>query len=175
VAIATVATMALSAPAAPAEPIPQPQRPQLRHFGFFHTPPEGLPPSAPILPDPEVTGFLRGCAGLNPRLAQKVEGVPSRRVFVTPGDGCLSLMDMGPVEKPFPVLSGTVSTADAIKHGILGSRVGVVPDGVIAVTLSRELTVPVKGSAYTFSWHSSYLTPFFKKPRLVFGASATGG
>ena len=112
-AVAVIGTVASTAAVAQAEPIQAPQRAQLRHFSFFRTAPEGLPgwsrkteemekaeeafPQAP---------FLRGCDGLNPELAQKVEGIPGRRIFVIPGDGCMEMVNQGPVAHPYPVLAG---------------------------------------------------------------------
>src|SRR6186997_3442214 len=74
-----------------AEPVQEPQRAQLRHFSFFRTAPEGLPGWSQKTEEMEKAEeafpqapFLRGCGGLNPELAQKVEGIPGRRIFVIP-------------------------------------------------------------------------------------------
>lgn len=175
-----VAVLAGTARAVSPEPIPEPQRSQLRHFGFFHTAPEGLPGWDHTLegtePEPEMP-YLRGCTGLNSQLAQKIEGIPGRRIFIIPGDGCLELVNGGPVEHPYPILSGVRSTEEAIRHGMDtgGFRLGfgIVPDGVIAVELSRTLTAPViDGTFYRFSYRGLDVASLWKKPRLVYGASA---
>jgi hypothetical protein len=181
-AIGVATTILLSsAGQAAAEPIQKPQRAQMRHFGFFHTAPEGLSGWQPPLEEagPKAP-YLRGCTGLNAQLAQKVEGIPGRRIFVIPGDGCMELVNEGPVEHPFPVLAGITPTEEAIKHGMGtgGFRVGfgVVPDGVIAVRLSPTLSAPViSGTFYTFSYRGLDIESLWRKPRLVFGASVTGG
>jgi hypothetical protein len=181
IAAGVATTMVLSAAHASAEPIQKPQRAQLRHFSFFHTAPEGLPgwqhPAEEA--DPK-TPYLQGCTGLNAQLAQKVEGIPGRRIFVIPGDGCMELVNEGPVEHPFPVLAGVTPTEEAIRHGMStgGFRVGfgVVPDGVIASRLSPTLTAPViAGTFYTVPYRGLDITSLWTKPHLVFGASVTGG
>jgi hypothetical protein len=181
-AVIALALLASTASAAFAEPIEKPQRAQLRHFGFFHTEPEGLPdwqPTAEEEEDPR-TSYLRGCTGLNAQLAQKIDGIPGRRIFVIPGDGCMELVNEGPVEHPFPVLAGVGSTEEAIKHGMgtggFRRGFGIVPDGVIAVRLSPTLTAPViDGAFYTFSYRGLDISSLWKGPRLVFGATAADG
>jgi hypothetical protein len=153
-----------------AEPVQEPQRAQLRHFSFFRTAPEGLP-QAP---------FLRGCDGLNPELAQKVEGIPGRRIFVIPGDGCMEMVNQGPVAHPYPVLAGVSRNEEAIKHGMQtgGFRAGfgIVPDGAIAAKLSPTLTVPVvRGTFFEVRYRGLDVSKLWTKARLVFGASAGDG
>lgn len=181
VAAGMVASMAA---VAHAEPVREPQRAQLRHFGFFRTAPEGLPgwsrkteemekaeevfPQAP---------FLRGCGGLNPELAQKVEGIPGRRIFVIPGDGCMEMVNQGPVAHPYPVLAGVSRNEEAIRHGMQtgGFRAGfgIVPDGAIAAKLSPTLTVPVvRGTYFKVRYRGRDVSRLWAKARLVFGASA---
>jgi hypothetical protein len=167
-----------TATAVAAEPIQSPQRAQLRHFGFFQTEPEGLSGWGQTLEvaDPK-TPLLRGCTGLNPEIAQKIEGIPGRRIFIVPGDGCLELVNKGPVGHPFPVLAGVSSTEEAIRHGIgtggFRTGFGIVPDGVIEARLSPTLTAPViAGTFYSFSYRGLDLASLWRKPRLVYGATA---
>jgi hypothetical protein len=169
-ALAAAAIAAGTATTVRAEPIEAPQRAQLRHFGFFSTEPEGLPD----------TLFLGDCEGLNPDLAQKVEGIPGRRIFVIPGDGCMNLVNMGPVERPFPVLSGVSGNRAAIRHGMqtggLAAGFGIVPDGAIAAKLSPTLTVPViDGTFFIVRYRGLDVASLWTKARLVFGASAGSG
>jgi hypothetical protein len=166
----TVGMVASMAAAAHAEPVLEPQRAQLRHFGFFRTAPEGLPQGP----------FLRGCGGLNPELAQKVEGIPGRRIFVIPGDGCMEMVNQGPVTHPYPVLAGVSRNEEAIKHGMQtgGFRAGfgIVPDGAIAAKLSPTLTVPVvRGTYFEVRYRGLDVSKLWTKARLVFGASAGDG
>jgi hypothetical protein len=184
---AAVATVASMATAARAEPIQAPQPEQLRHFSFFRTEPEGLAAWSPKIEemekveeaDPQAP-FLRGCRGLNPDLAQKVEGIPGRRVFIIPGEGCMDMVNMGPVEHPYPVLSGVSWNREAIKHGMQtgGFRIGfgVVPDGAIAARLSPTLTVPVIGGTFfKVRYRGLDVSSLWTKARLVFGATAGAG
>ncbi len=183
-----VAAILLSSAAhAPAEPIQEPQRAQLRHFSFFRTQPEGLPGWDQKIEEMEKAEetfphafFLRGCDGLNADLAQKVEGIPGRRVFVIPGDGCMDLVNMGPIARPYPMLTGVSRTEEAIRHGMQtgGFRTGfgIVPDGAIAARLSPTLTVPVIGGTFFAVRYSGLdVSSLWPKARLVFGASVTGG
>lgn len=188
VAMAVVALMAASvAPIARAEPVPEPQRSQLRHFGFFSTEPEGLAEWGPKFEEMEAADeasprapFLRGCGGLNADLAQKVEGIPGRRVFVIPGDGCMSMVNMGPAARPYPVLTGVSRNREAFRHGMqtggLGVGYGIAPDGAIAARLSPTLVVPVlEGTFFRVPYNDLDVTSLFPKARLVFGASAGAG
>jgi hypothetical protein len=156
---------------AQAEPIDSPQRVQRRHFGFFSTEPEGLPEWG--------QNFLRGCEGLNAALAQRVEGIPGRRIYVIPGDGCMALVNIGPAGHPYPVLAGVSRNEDAIRHGMqtTGPRAGfgIVPDGAIAARLSPTLTVPVlDGTFFMVRYRGLDVASLWTKARLVFGASAGG-
>jgi hypothetical protein len=183
----TVGMAASAATAAHAEPVRAPQRVQLRHFSFFRTAPEGLPGWSQKIDEQEKAedayphaAFLRGCEGLNAELAQKVEGIPGRRVFVIPGDGCMEMVNMGPVEHPYPVLAGVSWNREAIKHGMQtgGFRAGfgIVPDGAIAAKLSPTLTVPVvNGTFFTVHYRGLDVSSLWTKARLVFGASAGDG
>lgn len=184
VAVWMVASMAV---AAHAEPVQEPQRAQLRHFSFFRTAPEGLPGWSQKIEEMEKAeeasphaAFLRGCDGLNPELAQKVEGIPGRRIFVIPGDGCMEMVNQGPVAHPYPVLAGVSRNEEAIKHGMQtgGFRAGfgIVPDGAIAAKLSPTLTVPVvRGTYFKVSYRGLDVSKLWTKARLVFGASAGNG
>ena len=120
--------------------------------------------------------FLRGCDGLNAELAQKVEGIPGRRIFVIPGDGCMEMVNKGPVAHPYPVLAGVSRTEEAIRHGMRtgGFRAGfgIVPDGAIAARLSPTLTVPVvRGTFFKVRYRGLDVSKLWTKARLVFGAS----
>ena len=181
-AIGVTATILLSsAGQAAAEPIQKPQRAQMRHFGFFHTAPEGLSGWQPPLEEAgPKTPYLRGCTGLNAQLAQKVEGIPGRRIFVIPGDGCMEMVNKGPVAHPHPVLAGVSRNQEAIKHGMQtgGFRAGfgIVPDGAIAAKLSPTLTVPVvRGTFFKVRYRGLDVSKLWTKARLVFGASAGNG
>jgi hypothetical protein len=172
---------------ASAEPIQEPQRAQVRHFAFFRTAPEGLPGWGQKIEEAEKAEeafpqapFLRGCGGLNPELAQKVEGIPGRRIFVIPGDGCMEMVNQGPVAHPYPVLAGVSHNEEAIKHGMQtgGFRAGfgIVPDGAIAAKLSPTLTVPVvRGTFFKVRYRGVDVSKLWTKARLVFGASAGNG
>jgi hypothetical protein len=172
---------------ASAERIQEPQRAQLRHFSFFRTAPEGLPGWGQKIEEAEQAEeafpqapFLRGCDGLNAELAQKIEGIPGRRIFVIPGDGCMEMVNQGPVAHPYPVLAGVSSNEEAIKHGMQtgGFRAGfgIVPDGAIAAKLSPTLTVPVvKGTFFKVPYRGVDVSKLWTKARLVFGASAGNG
>jgi hypothetical protein len=171
---------------APAEPVQQAQRAQMRHFSVLRTDPEGLPFWQQTVEEAEKAEavdphaqLLRGCSGLNAQLAQKIEGIPGRRVFLIPGDGCMELVNLGPVERPYPILSGVRTTEEAIKHGIEtgGFRVGfgIVPDGVIAAKLSPTLTLPVRHETfYVVPYRRLDVASLWTKARLIFGASAGG-
>jgi hypothetical protein len=184
VAVGAVANMAAFAQA---EPVQEPQRAQVRHFSFFHTEPEGLPGWSQKIEEMEKAEeafpqapFLRGCDGLNPELAQKVEGIPGRRIFVIPGDGCMEMVNQGPVAHPYPVLAGVSRNEEAIKHGMQtgGFRAGfgIVPDGAIAAKLSPTLTVPVvRGTFFKVRYRGLDVSKLWTKARLVFGASAGNG
>jgi len=184
IAIATAASMTA---VAGADPVQAPQRAQLRHFSFFRTAPEGLPAWSRTIEDQEreedadpQAAFLRGCEGLNPELAQKVEGIPGRRIFVIPGDGCMEMVNQGPVTHPYPVLAGVSGNEEAIKHGMQtgGFRAGfgIVPDGAIAAKLSPTLTVPVvRGTFFKVRYRGLDVSKLWTKAKLVFGASAGDG
>ena len=179
--------MASTAAVAQAEPIQAPQRAQLRHFSFFRTEPEGLAAWSPKIEEMEKAEetypqapFLRGCSGLNAELAQKVEGIPGRRIFIIPGDGCMEMVNQGPVGHPYPMITGVSRNEEAIKHGMQtgGFRAGfgIVPDGAIAAKLSPTLTVPViKGTFFTVRYRGLDVSSLWTKARLVFGASAGDG
>ena len=183
----TVGMVASLAAVADAEPVPEPQRAQLRHFSFFRTAPEGLPGWSQKTEEMEKAEeafpqapFLRGCDGLNPELAQKVEGIPGRRIFVIPGDGCMEMVNQGPVAHPYPVLAGVSRNEEAIKHGMQtgGFRAGfgIVPDGVIAAKLSPTLTVPVvRGTFFEVRYRGLDVSKLWTQARLVFGAFAGNG
>jgi hypothetical protein len=172
---------------AQAEPIQKPQRAQMLHFSFFRTEPEGLPGWGQKIGEMEEAEekfpqapFLGGCDGLNADLAQKVEGIPGRRIFVIPGDGCMEMVNQGPVAHPFPMLTGVSRNEEAIKHGVQtgGFRVGfgIVPDGAIAARLTPTLTVPVVGGTFfKVPYRGHDPSRFWTKARLVFGASAGNG
>ena len=172
---------------AAAEPVQEPQRAQLRHFSFFRTAPEGLPGWGQKIEEAERAEeafpnapFLRGCEGLNPELAQKVEGIPGRRIFVIPGDGCMEMVNQGPAGRPYPMLTGVSRNEEAIKHGMQtgGFRAGfgIVPDGAIAAKLSPTLTVPVvRGTFFMVRYRGLDVSKLWTKARLVFGASAGNG
>ncbi|HEX6985275.1 MAG TPA: hypothetical protein VF170_07855, partial [Planctomycetaceae bacterium] len=124
--------------------------------------------------------LLRGCNGLNPELAQKVEGIPGRRIFVVPGDGCMEMVNQGPVGHPYPIIAGVSWNEEAIKHGMQtgGFRAGfgIVPDGAIAAKLSPTLTVPVvRGTFFKVRYRGLDVSKLWTKARLVFGASAGNG
>ena len=124
--------------------------------------------------------FLRGCDGLNAELAQKIEGIPGRRIFVIPGDGCMEMVNQGPVRRPYPMMTGISRNEEAIKHGMQtgGFRAGfgIVPDGAIAAKLSPTLTVPVvKGTFFKVSYRGLDVSKLWTKARLVYGASAGNG
>jgi hypothetical protein len=179
--------MAATAAIAQAEPIEKPQRAQMRHFSFFRTAPEGLPGWSQKIEEMEKAedtfpqaALLRGCDGLNAELAQKVEGIPDRRIFVIPGDGCMEMVNQGPASHPYPMLTGVSRNEEAIKHGMQtgGFRTGygVVPDGAIAAKLSPTLTVPViAGTYFAVRYRGLDVASLWTKARLVFGASAGNG
>jgi hypothetical protein len=183
----TVGMLASMAGVAAAEPVQGPQRAQLRHFSFFRTAPEGLPGWGQKIEEAERAEeafphapFLQGCEGLNAELAQKIEGIPGRRIFVIPGDGCMEMVNQGPASRPYPMLSGVSSNEEAIKHGMQtgGFRAGfgIVPDGAIAAKLSPTLTVPVvKGTFFMVRYRGLDVSKLWTKARLVFGASAGNG
>ena len=168
-----------------AEPVQEPQRAQLRHFGFLpHRArgPFGLEPETEKWKAEEASQapFLRGCGGLNPELAQKVDGIPGRRIFVIPGDGCMEMVNQGPVAHPYPMLAGVSRNEEAIKHGMQtgGFRAGfgIVPDGAIAARLSPTLTVPViRGTFFEVRYRGLDVSKLWTKARLLFGASAGDG
>ena len=182
-----VGVLASMAGVAAAEPVQEPQRAQLRHFSFFRTAPEGLPGWGQKIEEAERAEeafpnarFLRGCEGLNPELAQKVEGIPGRRIFVIPGDGCMEMVNQGPASRPYPMLTGVSRNEEAIKHGMQtgGFRAGfgIVPDGAIAAKLSPTLTVPVvRGTYFMVRYRGLDVSKLWTKARLVFGASAGNG
>jgi hypothetical protein len=170
--------------AAHAEMIQEPERAQMRHFSFFRTAPEGLPGWGQKIEEQEKAEeafpnaqFLRGCDGLNAELAQKIEGIPGRRIFVIPGDGCMQMVNQGPAAHPYPMLTGVSRTEEAIKHGMQtgGFRFGfgIVPDGAIAAKLSPTLTVPVvKGTFFKVRYRGVDVASLWTKARLIYGASA---
>ena len=165
-ALALALSMAAGPAGAAAEPVQEPERALARHFSVLRTPPEGLsfwqgPP---------------GCPGLNLELAQKIEGIPGRRMFLIPGEGCLELVNMGPAARPYPILAGVRSARTAIRHGIEtgGTRFGfgIVPDGVIAARLSATVTLPVRhGTFYVVPYRRLDPASLWTKARLIFGAS----
>jgi hypothetical protein len=179
-----VGMLASMAGVAAAEPVEEPQRAQLRHFSFFRTAPEGLPGWGQKIEEQEKAEeafpnaqFLRGCEGLNAELAQKVEGIPGRRIFVIPGDGCMEMVNQGPAAHPYPMLTGVSRTEEAIKHGMQtgGFRFGfgIVPDGAIAAKLSPTLTVPVvRGTFFKVRYRGVDVASLWTKARLIYGASA---
>jgi hypothetical protein len=185
--LAIAAGMAATTAVAQSEPIQKPQRAQLLHFSFFRTEPEGLPGWSQKIEEMETAEeaspqapLLRGCEGLNAGLAQKVEGIPGRRVFVIPGDGCMEMVNQGPVAHPYPMLTGVSRNEEAIKHGMQtgGFRTGfgIVPDGAIAAKLSPTLTVPViAGTYFAVRYRGLDVSSLWTKARLVFGASAGNG
>ena len=172
---------------AAAEPVPEPQRVQLRHFSFFRTAPEGLPGWGQKIEEQEQAEdafpharFLRGCEGLNAELAQKIEGIPGRRIFVIPGDGCMQMVNQGPAARPYPMMTGVSRNEEAIKHGMQtgGFRAGfgIVPDGAIAAKLSPTLTVPVvRGTYFEVRYRGLDVSKLWTKARLIYGASAGDG
>lgn len=187
VSAVAVGILASAASVAAAEPVQEPQRAQLRHFSFFRTDPEGLPGWGKKIEEAERAeeafpnvAFLRGCEGLNPELAQKIEGIPGRRIFVIPGDGCMEMVNQGPAHRPYPMLTGVSRNEEAIKHGMQtgGFRAGfgIVPDGAIAAKLSPTLTVPVvRGTFFKVRYRGLDVSKLWTKARLIYGASAGNG
>ena len=176
-------------PSPHAEPIQEPQRAQLRHFSFFRTaargPPRLEPEDRKKWKKPKKRSrrhpFLRGCDGLNAELAQKVEGIPGRRIFVIPGDGCMEMVNQGPVAR-IPTRSSPASAATrkrsstACRRAGFRAGFGIVPDGAIAAKLSPTLTVPVvRGTFFKVRYRGLDVSKLWTKARLVFGASAGNG
>jgi hypothetical protein len=172
--VAAVATLsALPAPA-PAEPVAEPGPGLMRHFAFFQTEPEGLPAELhQVVASTEVVSaspFV--CTGANPALAQ---GLTTRtnQLWVVPGNGCMYLLSSFARADLFPVSVNIATTQNAVEHGMAAGTTGIVPDGVIAVRLSRTLTVPVRHGVYYFS-PSDQAGPLWRHPKLIHGATASG-
>jgi hypothetical protein len=169
--------------AASAEPIETPGPGLMRHFSLFHTPAEQLPEDlARIFSGAEGLGEAHpnpsSCFGMNGGLAQRL---PTRVniLWVVPGDGCVYVMSTFGRTRTFPLLAGSASTDVAVRHGLQVGKAGLVPDGVIAVRLSRTLTVPVTDNTYLFTPGSYNLTPdqvkaIWRRPLLIHGATASG-
>ena len=172
--LAAIATLsALPAPAS-AVPVEEPGPGLMRHFAFFQTEPEGLPAELhQVVANSEgASAEPFECAGANPALAQ---GLTTRtnQLWVVPGNGCMYLLSSFARDDLFPVIVDIATTQSAVKHGMAASTTGIVPDGVIAVRLSRTLTVPVRHGVYYFS-PSDRTDALWRHPKLVHGATASG-
>ena len=71
----------------------------------------------------------------------------------------------------FPIVVDIATTQSAVKRGMAASTTGIVPDGVIAVRLSRTLTVPVRHGVYKVA-PSERPDALWCNPKLVDGAAA---
>jgi hypothetical protein len=166
---------------ASAEPVPAPEKAQRRHFAIFNTAPETPPLILTLglkewLAKPGVAGH-----GFNPALAQRAQPPgPRRSIWVVPGRRTIMLAEVAPAgRRPYPKIAGFEQsfTRDAIRHGLgLGvvssHSVGLVPDGVIGVRLSRDLVAPVGENVFAAP---GALESWFGRWRFIHGASATGG
>lgn len=158
--------------------IQQPEPEQVSHFSVFRTPPEGLPPLQASLIEKELetpagmVGSLAG-TGLNPALAQKLDAHGGRPLWVVPGSGVLVLVNA--VHRGVGVSAPPTPTKNAIRHGIGLGKVGLVPDGVIDVRVTKLVTVPaLVDHMYTIAsalrLHSH--ERFWQYPTLIHGAQA---
>jgi hypothetical protein len=179
------AALALAAPVAAraeVEPIPKPEGAQRRHFAIFNT--------APETPPPVVAGSIRTWLeskeardrGFNAELIQQAQPPgPRRSIWVIPGTGEIMLVEVAAASsgRPYPKIAGfdMSSTLHAIRRGlglsvVPSHSIGLVPDGVIRVRLSRTLVAPVGQNVFAAS---GGLDSWFDRWRFMHGASATGG
>jgi hypothetical protein len=174
--LATIVTLAALPAPASAVPVEEPGPGLMRHFAFFQTEPEGLPAELrQVVANSEAASASAEpfeCAGANPALAQELT-TRTNRLWVVPGNGCMYLLSSFARADLFPVVVDIATTPSAVKHGMAASTTGIVPDGVIAVRLSRDLTVPVRHGVYYIS-PSDRTDALWRGPKLVHGATASG-
>jgi hypothetical protein len=162
-------------------PITGPDAAQLRHFALFHTAPETPPPILATSIDLWLGKGEAADHGFNPALVQRAQPPgPRRSIWVVPGRRTIMLVEVAPSGKrPYPKIAGfrVSSTRHAIRFGlglevVHGHSVGLVPDGVIGVRLSRTLVAPVGQNVFAAA---GGLQSWFDRWRFIHGASATGG
>jgi hypothetical protein len=172
--LAAIATLSALPVPASAVPVEEPGPGLMRHFAFFQTAPEGLPAELHqvVAGSEDASAAPFECGGANPALAQ---GLTTRtnQLWVVPGNGCMYMLSSFARADLFPVSVDIATTQSAVKHGMATSATGIVPDGVIAVRLSRTLTVPVRHGVYHFS-PADQMGPLWRHPKLVHGATASG-
>jgi hypothetical protein len=164
-----------------AEPIQQPELAQRRHFAIFNTPSEAAPPIIAGSVEFWLQKTPAADRGFNPALIQRAQPPGSRRsIWLVPGRRSIMIVEIAPAGKrPWPKLAGfeCSSTEHAIRSGLglsvaAGHSVGLVPDGVIGVVLSKTLVAPVGQNVFSASGRPG---SWFDRWRFIHGASATGG
>ena len=178
-----IGALMLSMPAAArssVEPVRQPESAQRRHFAIFNTAPEVPPPAVASAIDLWLEKPAAG-RGFNQALAQRAQPPgPRRSIWVIPGRQAIMIVEDSPAgRQPFPRIVGFefCSTRHAIRRGlglgvVSGHSIGLVPDGVIGVRLSRTLVALVSQNVFSAA---GGLDSWFGRWRFIHGASATGG
>jgi hypothetical protein len=156
-------------------PVTEPDPRLVRHFGIFRNSPEPIPGGWRARLEESQDPSLNPSALVatsNYSLAQRatIRGQEQRThsVWIVPARGYVTLMNFGPrTASGFPA-----SVATVIRHGLTRKQFGLVPDGIVAVQLSRSVKAAVRENFYSVRADPSTL---WRHPRFIHGATTSHG